>query len=162
MPKVIKSSKRFTKKSNNRVKKSGKKHTRKNHLKRIYNHNGGSPSKKLKEALSKLPVALRESIMINKKEIITSKLTNKNIDEILKDSKVIACKEGEIRKVLQKMKFNPSLINTNTGKPYKSLFQQAKRIVDKEGNTEQDIIDLIKNNSSEHIYSSTDVDIKLR
>lgn len=34
MPKVIKSSKRYTKKSNNRVKKIGKKHTRKN-LKRI-------------------------------------------------------------------------------------------------------------------------------
>jgi len=303
MPKVIKSTKRFTKKCNNRVK-SGKKHTRKNHLKRIYKHHyGGSSTKKLEEALSKLPSELRESIRINKRDlspdeikeiykeedgnvakqfqkleiflnkealikdkrfnegaidrilngkgnsnkvkeivrvlsnmqdkkrkkkkklteeekkkdentfypeeskvgdllrkmkfnkyrlnsktgnpdtnlkkqaidivknnkdiedfenILTSKLTKQNINDIIKDSKLIACKEEEIRKELQKMKFNPSLIDTNTGKLYKSLLQQAKQIVDKEGKTEQDIIDLIKNNSSEHIYSSTDVDKKLR
>jgi hypothetical protein len=95
-------------------------------------------------------------------DIMTSKLTNKNIDDLLKGVTNISCKDFEIRKALENMKFNPTLINIDTDMPYISLFQQADHIIKKKGNTDQDILDLIKNNSSEHIYSSTDVDLKLR
>ena len=100
-------------------------------------------------------------------DIMTSKLTKKNIDNLLKEDddklkEFVKCNESDLRKALEGMEFNPTLINNNTGKPFISLLQQARYIIDSEGKTEKDIIDLIKNNLFDNIYSSTNVNKKLR
>jgi hypothetical protein len=100
-------------------------------------------------------------------DIMTSKLTKKNIDNLLKEGddklkEFVKCNESDLRKSLEGMKFNPTLMNNNTGKPFISLLQQAHYIIDNEGKTESDILDLIKNNLKDNIYSSTNVNKKLR